>query len=167
MKAYVEAAGLRFRVSARIGWAILAVLLALMSVVLCFAFLQEERAGRLLATEAVTIDAVVTAKTKDKRQRKNRSMSYHLVLAFTPPGEDKVAIKTSVSRKVYDATKIGDRMPIRYARSQPKVFEIAAGERARAARWLGLLAAVTGPVAFGAAFWAGRQWESTAAVAEG
>ena len=39
MKAYVEAAGLRFRVSGRIGWTILALLLALMAVILCFAFL--------------------------------------------------------------------------------------------------------------------------------
>ena len=114
----------------------------------------------------MAIDAVVTDKTKDKRQRKNRSVSYHLGLAFMPPGEDRVAIKTSVSRKVYDATKIGDRMPIRYARSQPKVFEITAGERARAARWLGLFAVVIGPVAFGAAFWAGRQWNSIGTVGE-
>jgi hypothetical protein len=167
MKAYVEAAGLRFWVSARVGWAILAVLLAVTAVVLCFAFVQEEHAGRLLATEAVVIDAVVTTKVEDKRRRKSRSVSYHLGLAYTPPGKDKIAVKTSVSRLVYDATEVGDLFTIRYARSDPQVFEITAGERARSAQWTGLFAIVMGPVAFGAAFWAGRQWNSTGAVAEG
>lgn len=164
MKAYVEVFGFRFPVAPRVGWVIFAAALSMMASAL---FLGAHAAGkdsRLLAAEGVTISATVVEKhIEDHRRRsgsgaRRHSKSYHLRLAYSPSGLARVEVQESVSRRRYDVTEVGDLMTIRYAPSQPRVFEVEPGDAAGAARTQWWLAFGSALGALGSAVWAWRQW---------
>jgi hypothetical protein len=160
MKAYVEVLGVRFNVTSRVGRVFLAAFLTLMASFLLIGAYQAGEESQLLATEGIAIEATVIEKHRSRSGSRTRrhSNSYHIRLAYTPPGMARVEVDESFSRSRYEAVDVGDRMTIRYAPSRPRVHEFSPGDKASVARRVWWLAVGSAFGAMGAAVWAWRQW---------
>ena len=116
----------------------------------------EGRKAERLESDGAVSEATITGKRIDVSYDSDgdKDTDYMLEFRFRADARE-IADEDEVSRSFYHATGIGDRLPVRYWRPDPGVFELEPGSTASTILWTKVISVVALVVA-GA--WAERCW---------
>lgn len=116
--------------------------------------LAEE--GREAEAEVLDLRREETRKVDDDG-RVRLDVAYFVTVRFDTPVRRQVEVETAISDARFAALRVGQRVLLRYAASDPGVIEFEAGEKAAEAAFLRWVALGLGVIAAGLAVLAVRQ----------
>lgn len=116
----------------------------------------EGRKAERLEADGVMAEATITGKRIDVSHDSDGDKKTHYMLEFRFLAEARpLADEEEVGRSFYHANAIGDRVPVRYWRPDPSVFELEPGSTATTILWTKIVSIVALVIA---GLWAERCW---------
>jgi len=149
-----ERAG-RLRLFLRL-WGWMAAFPLIFAVIFGLIAMHEGRKAERLDSDGAEAQATITGKRIDVSYDSDgdKDTDYMLEFRFRAERRD-LADEEEVSRSFYHANHIGDRLPVRYWRPDPSVFELEPGSTASTILWTKIVAIVALVIA---GYWAERCW---------